>query len=179
MPSPAGKMQGQGTKPCTALLPLPPGARAVARASTPAVPCTPSLPGKRGGQRNKGIHSSQEPGPVHEKPRGAKLRQQGLGGRWDSHLRACKGFLPEKRALLPALILPTYFSANSDLASGHSVLFDLSEGINLPPPLPRLARYECLEPADTGARLNAGLCCRRPCSLPTPLLPKVTSLTRQ
>lgn len=119
------------------------------------VPCTPSLPGNRAGQRNEGIAGSQEPGPVHGKPRRAKPCQQGLGGRGESHPRAREGFLPEKRALLPALILPTYFSANSGLASGRSVLFDLSEGINLPPPL----------------SFNAGLCCCTPFSLPTPLLP--------
>lgn len=138
--------------------------RSVPAPAHSAHPAHPAFLGTTGGQGNASFHrqpSSREPCTIHTKPRRAKPCQRELEGTAvESCPRACKGSLlplPRKRAFLTALILPTYFSANSDLASGHSVLFDLSKAINRPPLLSKLACHKCLEPTCTRAWLHAGL----------------------
>lgn len=168
LPPSASGTRHQASGSSAAFPSVPPNAASLAgleesRRSVPA-PAHSAFLGTTGGQGNANFHrqpSSREPCTIHAKPCRVKQCQRELeGAAAESRPPACKGsLLPllRKRAFLTALILPTYFSANSDLASGHLVLFDLSKAINLPALLSKLARHKCLEPTCTRAWLRTGL----------------------
>lgn len=107
----------------------------------------PSLPGNYGrAGKHELLEQQRAPLNSHETPQGkaASGTQEGKGREPRTYVQGIPVVPSKGTGISHTLILPTSFSVNSDLASGHSMLFDLSKGINPPLFLSKPAHQKCL-----------------------------------